>query len=323
MSTIRNNIIKALCSHQFISGETLAKQNGVSRAAIAKHIQLLQQMGLSIFSVKGRGYQLQSDISLLNTSLISAGLRENQLDNKVEVFPSLTSTNDYLLSKIDKLLPGQVCLAEHQTAGRGRRGRVWQSPFGSHLYCSVFWPLEKGLAEAMGLSLVVGVAVAETLNELYLLPTQLKWPNDIYVNSRKLAGILVDIDTSIQEETSCVIGIGINVAMPEQIGQIIDQPWIDIQTLIGTKAIDRNVLVISLITKLMECLAINKTDGLRALKAKWQNYDYLTGKTIMITQGDNKIIARYEGIDDQGALIASVDGVKKIFYGGEISVREK
>jgi BirA family biotin operon repressor/biotin-[acetyl-CoA-carboxylase] ligase len=323
MSTIRNNIIKALLNQKFISGESLAVQNGVTRSAISKHIHFLQQMGLSIFSVKGKGYQLQTALTLLNQTEIENGLRARHLNNKVEVFSTIGSTNDYLLSNIKQLSPGQLCVAEHQSAGRGRRGKRWQSPFGSHLYCSIYWPLHRGVAEAMGLSLVVGIAVAETLKKLYALDIQLKWPNDIYVNSRKLAGILVDIDTSILEEPSCIIGIGINVRMPDLIGKEIDQPWIDISTLKPSIAIDRNQLVIALIAELMNCLYLNQEQGFNAFIDKWECYDFLKEKIITINQGETQQAGRYKGIDAQGALIAEINGEMRRFYGGEISIREQ
>lgn len=157
----------------------------MSRAAINKHIQTIREWGLDVFTVPGKGYSLPGAIQLLEAERILSLLE----DKRVSVLPVVDSTNQYLLDRIAELHSGDACVAEYQQAGRGRRGRQWISPFGANLYLSMFWRLEQGPAAAMGLSLVIGMVMAEVLQRLGAADVRVKWPNDLYLNDRKLAGI--------------------------------------------------------------------------------------------------------------------------------------
>ena len=137
----------------------------------------------------------------------------------VHCFPVIDSTNQYLLERVNTLSSGESCLAECQTAGRGRRGKPWVSPFGCQLILSMYWRLEQGMAAAMGLSLAVGVAVVEALESLGYPGVALKWPNDLYYQGRKLAGILVEMSGSAGASCHLVIGVGLNLAMPSREGR--------------------------------------------------------------------------------------------------------
>ena len=246
----REQIIKVLAGGNFVSGQELGEQLGISRTAISKHIKALGELGLDIFSVTGKGYKLANPIQLIDQERISQQLSVAGITSKVEVHHLIDSTNSYLMRKLSTGLEnGLTCIAECQSAGRGRRGRVWQSPFGSHIYLSMYWSLSQGMAGAMGLSLVVGLAIADTLKKLYNVAPQLKWPNDIYVNDKKLAGILVELEGQAIGSCDCVIGIGINVDMPIQAADQIDQPWTDLKTIVN-KPVDRNKLIASLIESL-------------------------------------------------------------------------
>ena len=175
-------LIGILADGEFHSGEQLGEQLGMSRAAINKHIQTLRDWGVDVFTVPGKGYSLPDPIQLLNEELI-----KSQVDTgSVTVLPVIDSTNQYLLDRIEILQSGDACIAEYQQAGRGRRGRQWFSPFGANLYLSMFWRLEQGPAAAVGLSLVIGIVMAEVLRELGAEEVRVKWPNDLYLNDRKL-----------------------------------------------------------------------------------------------------------------------------------------
>ena len=123
---------------------------------------------------------------------------------------------------------GLVCTAEQQTAGRGRRGREWISPFGRNLYVSTVWEFTQGAAALEGLSLAVGVAVAQALKGLGLPEVQLKWPNDIQHEGKKLGGVLLEMVGDASRQCQVVVGIGVNVAMPGAAANAIDQAWTDI-----------------------------------------------------------------------------------------------
>ena len=157
----------------------------------------------------GKGYSLPGAIQLLEAERILSLLE----DKRVSVLPVVDSTNQYLLDRIAELHSGDACVAEYQQAGRGRRGRQWISPFGANLYLSMFWRLEQGPAAAMGLSLVIGMVMAEVLQRLGAADVRVKWPNDLYLNDRKLAGIPVELTGKTGDAAQLVIGAGINTAM--------------------------------------------------------------------------------------------------------------
>ncbi len=161
-NTPRLALIKYLADGQFHSGEKLGESLGMSRAAISKHVKVLQQWGVDVFRVQGKGYCLPAPLDLLDEQ----ALKEKLQVPAFTLMPVIDSTNQYLLDRVGQLNSGAACLAEYQQAGRGRRGRVWKSPYGSNLYLSLYWRLDAGMAAAMGLSLVVGVSMAETLQKL-------------------------------------------------------------------------------------------------------------------------------------------------------------
>ncbi len=319
--TLREDIIKALASGQFVSGQVIADQYGVSRAAISNQINALIDMGLDIFKVRGKGYQLANPIALLNRSDVTNFLACLGQDSPVEVHSIIDSTNDYLMRKLPhQVTSGQVCLAEYQKAGRGRRGRQWISPFGSHLYLSVYYKLEQGMSQAMGLSLVTALAVKDAIRQLADIDIQLKWPNDVYANGKKLAGILIDLEGQPTGDCHCVIGIGINVQMPESMALLIDQPWTDITSLVGGK-VDRNLLAATLIYCLNMRIMKQRDSGLASMLEDWHQHDLFLNKEIKLLTGSKETQGVCRGVNEQGALMLEVDGIIKPIYGGEVSVR--
>ena len=270
---IQEKLIQYLSSGQFFSGQWLGEQLGVSRAAISNHISSLVDMGLDIYSVTGKGYKLSEPLTLLDEANIQHKLLELGLKNKIEVHNIIDSTNSYLLRRLPNQNHNlQVCLAEYQDSGRGRRGRKWISPFGSHIYMSMYWFLEQGMAAAMGLSVVSALAVSDAIKDLYQIDVQLKWPNDIYFDGVKLAGILIDLEGQALEPCHCVIGVGLSINMPEKSAEQVDQPWTDLQEVINKNItnveyqnknfIDRDELAATLIEKLSLRLQQHQNEGL-------------------------------------------------------------
>lgn len=318
---MREELIRKLSKGNFISGQLLAEELNVSRAAISKHIKALNEMGLDIFSVKGKGYKLSAEIHLLDTALITQFVRDRRCDNKIDVHTIIDSTNSYLMRRLpNNIQNGQTCIAEYQSAGRGRRGKQWQSPFGSHLYLSIYWQLTQGLSAAMGLSLVVGLAVAEVLKDELNLDVQLKWPNDIYYQGRKLAGILVELDGQTETIAHSIIGLGLNVNMPIHSSEFIDQPWADLTQAIGMR-VDRNKLGAALIATIMNKLEIHKQFGLAPMLNEWQKRDFFFNQGVKVITGENESRGICRGINNSGALMLEVDGKVKPIYGGEVSLR--
>ncbi len=313
--TIKLAILKALSRGEFISGEELGEQLGISRAAISKHIKGIQEWGIDIFRVQGKGYQLAKPLQMLDEAVL-----KDNLTNRVELIPIIDSTNQYLLNQVDELESGTVCLAEYQAKGRGRRGREWVSPFGSNLYMSMFWRLDAGMAAAMGLSLVVGVAIVEALEELGLEGVKLKWPNDLYYQDRKLAGILVEMSGQAGGAANLVIGMGMNLMMPEQT-EGITQPWSSLSEVATEGSIDRNQLAIELIRALHSALTDYEVHGMSGFVERWNRLDNFLGRPIKLIIGPREVAGIARGINEQGAVLLETETGIESFIGGEISLR--
>jgi BirA family biotin operon repressor/biotin-[acetyl-CoA-carboxylase] ligase len=318
-------ILKALVDGDFCSGESLGHQLGITRSAVAKHIRALQQLDLDIYSVTGKGYRLAQPIILLDQDKIVAQISGDNLA-PVSVETVVSSTNKVIKNKIlsgelNHIASGSVIFAEAQTAGRGRRGRNWASPLGASLYLSMHWRFEQGISATMGLSLAIGIAIAEALTELGVDDLGLKWPNDIYYQGRKLAGILIELEGQGADSCDVVIGVGINVALPPQISEQIDQPYSDLaQT--GIK-LDRNLIAATILKHLWRVLAQFELSGFAGLTQRWAVYDCFSGDAVELIIGKKRIAGVATGVDAQGGIVLSIDGESKTFFGGEISLRKQ
>ncbi|WP_370546191.1 bifunctional biotin--[acetyl-CoA-carboxylase] ligase/biotin operon repressor BirA [Edwardsiella tarda] len=313
--TVPLKLIALLSDGDFHSGEHLGESLGMSRAGINKHIQTLRDWGIDVFTVPGKGYCLPTPMQLLSAEAIAAQLPHA----RVTVLPVVDSTNQYLLDRISELQSGDACVAEYQQAGRGRRGRQWFSPFGANLYLSMYWKLEQGPAAAMGLSLVIGIVMAEVLRELGADGVKVKWPNDLYLNDRKLAGILVELTGKTGDAANIVIGAGINLMMRNPDANVVDQQWINLQE--AGVTIDRNRLVAVLLGRLRATLTEFELRGLAPFIARWRALDNFIDRPVRLLIGEQTIHGIARGIDAQGALLLERDGVVTPFIGGEISLR--
>lgn len=314
-NTVPLTLISILADGEFHSGEQLGERLGMSRAAINKHIQTLRDWGVDVFTVPGKGYSLPEPIQLLNEDIIRRQLKQG----KVTVLPVIDSTNQYLLERINELNSGDSCVAEYQQAGRGRRGRKWFSPFGANLYLSMFWRLEQGPAAAIGLSLVIGIVIAEVLHDLGADKVRVKWPNDLYLNDRKLAGILVEMTGKTGDAAQIVIGAGLNMVMRNVQTDVVNQGWITLQE--AGVTIDRNTLAVRLIKELREALTLFEQEGLSPFLGRWEKLDNFIHRPVKLIIGDKEIFGTSRGINAQGALLLEQEGIVKPWVGGEISLR--
>lgn len=315
---IRTQLLNILADGQFHSGETLGHQLGLSRTAVSNHIKGLAQLGLEVFSITGKGYRLVKPLTLLNEQQLLKHINIGRPFN-IEVLNIIDSTNQYLKDKHQQVGNGHVVLAEAQTAGRGRRGRQWVSPYGASLYLSMYWNFPAGYQGISGLSLVIGLAVARALQIAGVEGTQLKWPNDIYLDNKKLAGVLVEVEGQMGSACDCIIGIGLNVDLPERV-EGIGQPFTDLMQH-TQQTLDRNVLAAQLITQLIEVCSEFEISGLAPFIKNWQALDLYYDKPIKLITGNQVIDGVGKGIDHSGGLIVNVAGVSQTFYGGEISVK--
>ncbi|KHN89942.1 biotin--[acetyl-CoA-carboxylase] synthetase [Pectobacterium actinidiae] len=313
--TVPLKLIKILSDGEFYSGELLGEMMGMSRAAINKHIQTIRDWGIDVFTVTGKGYSLPAPMQLLDEESILKHLPEGG----VTVLPIIDSTNQYILERLDTLSSGDVCLAEYQQSGRGRRGRQWFSPFGANLYLSLYWRLEQGPAAAVGVSLVIGIVMAEVLHKLGADGVRVKWPNDLYLKDRKLAGILVELTGKTGDAANLVIGAGINLQMREPAPDTISQGWINLQE--AGIDINRNTLASTLISELREALAVFELQGLEPFIPRWEKLDNYFNRPVRLIIGNREIYGTDRGIDRQGALLLEKDGLVTPYIGGEISLR--
>lgn len=309
-------LIALLADGEFHSGEELATEFAITRSGINKYIKLIKQWGLAINSIQGKGYQLAYPLDLLMIEKIEQYYATFSLSAlNFEVLPIIDSTNQYLLNKINELPSGFACAAEYQQAGRGRRGRQWFSPFGSNLYFSMYWRLDQGPAAAMGLSLAIGIVIAKVLRQLSGQDIKVKWPNDLYLEDKKLAGILVEIAAKTGDVAHIVMGMGINLAMHNPDHAIVNQAWANLGH------IDRNLLVAELLHQLRETLICFEQHGLGAFIDQWLALDNFVGRPVKLLIGDKVIRGIARGINQQGALLLEQNGHITPYIGGEISLR--
>ena len=314
----RTLLLQTLSDGQFHSGELLGEQLGLSRAAVSKHMKALGELGLDIFSVTGKGYKLAKPLSLLDHTTIAAQLSED-VQPLLNVLNVIDSTNQYVKDRMAHLQNGFVCIAEAQTQGRGRHGRTWISPYGASLYLSMYWSFAGGYQSISGLSLVMGIAIAKALTQYQVTDVKLKWPNDVYIDHKKIAGVLIEVEGQLGTSCDCVIGIGLNVDLPKS-KMDIDQPWTDLTQATGSP-VDRNRLAATLINSLVEHIKIFESSGLAPFVEQWQPLDVYHNKHIKLLMGKTEIEGICKGIDANGAILLETNGMTKAFHGGEISVR--
>jgi BirA family biotin operon repressor/biotin-[acetyl-CoA-carboxylase] ligase len=317
----RKQILEILADGKFHSGTELANHLGISRSAIWKQLRTLPELGLECIAVTGKGYRLTRAIELLDESRIYAVLTPEvvQLVSKLEVFDQIDSTNSFLMSG-QVLDSGTICIAVHQTAGKGRRGREWVSPFGSNIYLSVLWHFSNGPSTISALSLAVGVAVVRALSQFNIGGIGLKWPNDIYWQEKKLGGILVEVTGEADGPCAAVIGLGLNLFLPEAAAKTITQDWADLQQVMPEVVLSRNHLTAILINELINIIANYDSVEFNAYLDEWRSYDCLKGKMAILYLGEQQFQGEVVGIDDQGMLLLKdMSGKIKAYASGEVS----
>jgi BirA family biotin operon repressor/biotin-[acetyl-CoA-carboxylase] ligase len=323
MST-RYRLIELLADGRFHSGRLLGQELGISRAAVWKHIQALDELGLDVHAVRGQGYRLADPFNPLDKERISSYLSDASSARlrALEVFRDIDSTSDYLKRSQAALEGGafSVCVAEWQSAGRGRRGRRWVSPYGANLYLSFAAQISEATLGSGGLSLAVAVAVADALQTCGVENPGLKWPNDIFYQGRKLAGILLDLTGESGGPYKIVVGVGINLRMSASAARTIDQPWADLS---GSGVnIDRNHLAGLIVQSLVRAVDLFNEHGLRVFTKDWERRDMVSGRTVELHHEHEPVIKGVaRGIDAHGALLIEHDGMTRSYHAGEVSIR--
>ncbi|MGZ5601657.1 MAG: bifunctional biotin--[acetyl-CoA-carboxylase] ligase/biotin operon repressor BirA [Methylobacter sp.] len=323
ISDKQKRILNLLADGEFHSGTELADTIGISRSAIWKQLNGLAELGLQHSAVSGKGYRLDNPLELLDASKINEVVTDqvSALISLFEIHDQIDSTNRYLVERSQNNgLSGSVCFAEYQTAGKGRRGRQWVSPYGSNIYLSILWRFQQGPAAISGLSLAIGVAVIRALKQYQISDIGLKWPNDIYNQGKKLGGILVEVSGETDGPCSAVIGLGLNLFLPETQAEGITQAWTDLTKITGQSQLSRNQLSGILLNHLLPVIAEYESVGIQAYLDEWRSYDCLSGKSATLFIGQQQFEGIVQGIDDSGMLlIKRPDGNVQTFASGDVS----
>lgn len=301
------------------SGRALGEAMGLSRAGVWKQIEALRALGVEVRSLPGRGYLIEGGMGLLDKAFICAQLDPvaRHLAQVFDLHFSIDSTNAEASRKAALGEQSWLVIAEHQAQGRGRRGRQWVSPFGRNIYMSLLWPFQTGVAALEGLSLVCALVVVRALQRMGCEGFNVKWPNDILFQQRKLAGILLEISGDVSGPCRVVIGIGVNAQMPAGAGAAIDQPYSDL-TAATHHLIDRNRLAAVLISELVRALVEFQRDGFVPFREEWMQLDAYAGQSVEIRAGNHSCVGIAAGVDRSGCLLLDTAEGQVTISGGEM-----
>ena len=314
-------LVVMLSDGKFHSGEHLADCLDVSRTAVWKFINKLQGWQIEIYAVRGKGYKIPGGLTLIDSEYLSNEIKQKaKLFSHIEVLPTVDSTSSYLTRSWQKDPGvGRICVSEHQTCGRGRKGRKWVSPFGSNLYFSLGLNLPLGLSALGGLSLAVGIGLTKLLNRHTIEKVSLKWPNDLLVNQSKLAGILVEVSGDSNDNSFLNIGIGINWDMVLKDNEI-DQPWANLKAILNSN-IGRNEILSLILLELDSLLVEYIEQGFESFRNQWAEQSAFYGRPIVLHSRMGKIKGIETGIDKSGAIKIKTNDGEKTFFSGEVSLR--
>jgi len=321
---LARDLLEALAGGDAVSGATLAKAAGVTRAAVWKQIEALRLKGVPVDAKVGGGYRLPWRTELLDGPRIRAALapETSARVGMLEVHWDIDSTSSELARRIPVLDDLAFAMAETQSAGRGRRGRTWLSPPGMNLYLSVLKRFDGGFASLSGLSLAVGVMLIRALDELGIRTAGLKWPNDVLAGNAKLAGILVELSGEYSGPCAAIIGVGLNIRLPDTLHERAGQPITDLASITGGQPPGRNRVAAAVVTALTEGLLAFERHGFAAFAQDYAASDLLRNESLRIIDPRGEYNAVGEGVDERGALrVRRADGEVMTVDSAEVSVR--
>jgi BirA family biotin operon repressor/biotin-[acetyl-CoA-carboxylase] ligase len=319
-------LLVLLSDGELHSGEWLAKELGQTRAAVWKGVQRLRAAGIEVHALARRGYRLANRVELLDAQRIRAELtaecRAHLHD--LELLFEIDSTNTRLLAAPPPA-PGMadVCVSELQYAGRGRLGRRWIAPFGGGIAMSLGWTCSDVVRTLPALSLGVGVAVSRALSRAGAQGITLKWPNDIWFRDRKIGGVLIELRAESGGPAHVVIGVGINVSLPEQARREIEAGGVAVAAAADACATppSRNLVAGAILDELLSMLVQYERFGFSAFRDEWSALDGLKDRPALVTVGGTAILGVARGVDSDGALLLETQERLQRFVSGEASLR--
>ena len=314
-------LLRRLADGRVHSGEALAATIGMTRARVSQLLKDVEDSGISLERVRGRGYRLIEATAFLDRTRIACALQAHAAPLQIEVADHLDSTSSELLRRSSLAdIHGLLLAAEWQTAGRGRRGRRWTAVVGGSLTFSLGWRFEQGAGFLAGLPLAVGVAIVRALEASGLAGVELKWPNDLLHGQRKLGGILIELSGDALGPSLVVVGVGINVRLPEAARRDIAQPVTDLAAIVGT--VDRNLLLARIAAEIALVLGHYGRSGFGAFRAEWQRRHALHQQMVEALLPDGSVArGRVAGVDADGALLLDRGGRRVRLVSGEVSLR--
>ena len=313
-------VLRALSDGRFHSGEDLAALFGCSRSTVWKHVRRLRE-NVAIDAVTGRGYRLAEPLELLDREVILDCLDERHRAclGDCHVMGIVSSTNELAMQASGQARrKPRIWFAESQTGGRGRRGRSWHSPYGRNLYFSLLYRFDAPMHQLAGLSIAAGVELVTLLSTLGLQGHGLKWPNDLLWQGRKLAGILVEVSGESEGPAHAVIGIGLNIDLGE-IPAWLDQPVSCLKE--AGLDVSRNRVAGQLAAGMLDMCARFAEQGLQPFVDRWDGYDLYRGKRVRLSGPGLQHDGIGAGLSPDGGVVLTIDGKRRVFHGGELSLR--
>lgn len=318
-------LLHLLSDGRFHSGEVLGAALGMSRTGVWKQLRRWQQKGLVFDVVRGKGYRWSRPIEWWAEEPLRQGINQeiNSLITHLQIEPTVASTNEVAMELLQRRNhSGVVCLAEEQTAGRGRRGRQWAAPLGAGFYGSIGWIFEEGVAALEGLSLATGLVVAQALEGYGVTKIGLKWPNDLMLDGAKLGGILIEMHLDTEGRCLVVIGVGINIDLPNGTAHQLNREVADVAGHFPGERIDRNRLGAKIIEAVVQLLSNYGSSSFAGLRDAWCERDILKDKVVeLVGAASIECHGIAKGVDQHGALVVETSlGIKHI-SSGEVSLR--
>jgi len=302
-----------------VPGPKIAAEIGVTRSTVWMYIEKLRALGVEIKGHPSSGYQLQKLPDILAPSLVRPELGENQIGHRIVHYFRTGSTNDVALSLAAKgEAHGTVILAEEQTAGRGRLGRSWYSEKSSGIYASIILRPPLTPAAAPVLTLMAGVATQRAVSTVTGLPVDIRWPNDLQLNGKKVCGILTEMSAELDRLHAVVLGIGLNVnhrEMPSELREIATSLRME-----GRKPYSRAQILVALLRELERKYRLLLDEGSVAIARAWAAAStYAQGKRIRVVSGAGEFLATTAGLEPSGELrVRCDDGREELLVSGEI-----
>jgi BirA family transcriptional regulator, biotin operon repressor / biotin---[acetyl-CoA-carboxylase] ligase len=319
MDRIRDILAFLREKQDYISGDFISAELGISRTAIWKYMHQLERLGYTLAKLKGRGYKLIKTPDKLYTWEIDRHLNTDFIGRDLTYKEVVDSTNSYAFKlALDGAPEGACVLADSQKAGRGRLNRVWFSPAGENLYLSIILRPHVHPSNIYPITFISSLAVYDTIEAITGIKPTLKWPNDLLINGKKICGTLLELSTEADMVRFVVVGIGLDINMKEkEISEEIDQKATSL--FIETNNLfERSHVCGILLSNLEKYYLLFKEKGENQACRIWEEKSCIKGKYLEINQMGQSYKGISEGIDNKGALLLNVDGEIKNIIAGDV-----